>query len=319
MVFWVSPDVDPGSGLALAIPPERVDAALRETPEAKAVVLVEPSYLGLVWDLEAIAGLTRSRGIPLVCDQAWGAHFGFHPKLPPCALRSGADVVVTSVHKTLTAFSQGALLLAAGGGRIDLERLEAAFDALLTTSPSAAIYASLDRARALVERNGHGLLWRSWALAEWFRREIDGVAGARCYAPVARCVAARDPLKLVVDLTASGVDGCEVERDLRAEGVVLEMADRTTLVPILTIGDDARSVRRLIGALRRSLRRREGTAARPPVATAAWRVTPEPAMTPREAFFAPHERVRPHRAAGRIAARSSPRIPRGFRPSPPVR
>ncbi len=80
------------------------------------------------------------------------------------------------------------------------------------------------------------------------------------------------------------------------------MADRTTLVPILTIGDGTRSVRRLIGALKRSLSRREGTATRPPVAAMAGRVTPESALTPREAFFAPHERVSAARAAGRIAA-----------------
>ena len=299
---WVSPDIDSTSGLALSIPVERIGEALTAMPDARAVVLVEPSYLGLVSDIEAIAREAHARDVPLVCDQAWGAHFGFHPKLPPCALASGADAVVTSVHKTLTAFSQGALLLANDSGRVDLERLGAAFDALLTTSPSAAIYASLDRARALVERDGHRLLWRAWALAEWFRREIDGLAGARCFAPSAACVAWRDPLKLVVDLTRSGVDGCDVERDLRSEGVVLEMADRTTLVPILTIGDGTRSVRRLIGALKRSLSRREGTATRPPVAAMAGRVTPEAALTPRDAFFAPKERVSAARAAGRIAA-----------------
>jgi len=302
---WVVPDVDPGTGLALSIPAARVAEALDREPDARAVVLVEPSYLGLVSDLAAVADATHARGLPLVCDQAWGAHFGFHPKLPPCALELGADVVVTSVHKTLTAFSQGALLLASDSGRIDLERLGTAFDALMTTSPSAAIFASLDRARALVERDGRRLLWRTWALAEWFRREIDGLEGARCVAGemlAHESVAAHDPLKLVVDLSASGADGLDVERDLRGESIVLEMADRTTIVPILTIGDGTVSVRRLIGALRRSLRRRAGTATRPPASTAAWRVRPEPAMTPRAAFFAGHERVAASRAAGRIAA-----------------
>ena len=302
---WVVPDVDRETGLALSIPARRVVEALERTPDARAVVLVEPSYLGLGSDLEEIAAATHERRLPLVCDQAWGAHFGFHPKLPACALARGADVVVTSVHKTLTAFSQGALLLASDSGRIDLERLGAAFDALLTTSPSAAIYASLDRARALMERDGRRLLWRTWALAEWFRREIDGFEGARCIGETALAhpsVASYDPLKLVVELTDAGADGLDVERDLRDEGVILEMADRTTLVPILTIGDGTRSVRRLIGSLKRSLRRRAGTATRPPTATAAWRVTPESAMTPRQAFFAAHERVSASRAVGRVAA-----------------
>jgi arginine decarboxylase len=302
---WVAPDVDPTTGLALSVPAGRVETALGATPDARGVYLVEPSYLGLVSDLEAIARAAHARGLPLVCDQAWGAHFGFHPLLPPCAFVHGADVVVTSVHKTLTAFSQGALLLAADSGRLDLDRLGASFDALLTTSPSAAIYASLDRARALVERDGRRLLWRAWALAEWFRKEIDGYRGARCLdSAVLRhaSVQAWDPLKLIVDLSAVEADGFDVERDLRQEGVILEMADRTTLVPMLTIGDGTRSVRRLIGSLKRALDRRAGTAPVREAATAAWRVRPGVAMTPREAFFASHERVPAARATGRVAA-----------------
>jgi arginine decarboxylase len=96
-----------------------------------------------------------------------------------------------------------------------------------------------------------------------------------------------DPLKLVVDLTGTGADGFEVERDLREDGVVLEMADRTTLVPLLTIGDDRRSVDRLAGALRRSLTRRAGTARSPAVAGVSWRISPQPVLSPRDAFFAP--------------------------------
>ncbi len=302
---WVSPDVDAASGLALGVPAKAVEAALAATPDARAVILVEPSYLGLLSDLAALVGAAHSRGIPVVCDQAWGAHFGFHPLLPSCATDHEADVVVTSVHKTLTACSQGALLLALDRGRIDLERLDRSFDALRTTSPSAAIYASLDRARALVERDGHRLLWRTWALAEWFRNEIHGVAGVRCLDETALqhpSVGAWDPLKLVVDLSDSGVDGVEVERDLREQGLVVELADRTTIVPVLTIGDGTRSTRRLISALRRSLKARRGTASRPARPTTAWGVEAEVAMTPREAFFAPHEQVPAAQAAGRIAA-----------------
>ncbi len=180
---WVLPDIDSTSGLALSIPVERIAEALARHARRTAVVLVEPSYLGLVSDIEAIAReLTRGTFRSFVTRPGARTSVSIQSSRLARSL-SGADVVVTSVHKTLTAFSQGALLLANDSGRIDLERLGAAFDALLTTSPSAAIYASLDRARALVERDGHRLLWRAWALAEWFRREIDGFAGARCFAP----------------------------------------------------------------------------------------------------------------------------------------
>jgi len=125
-------------------------------------------------------------------------------------------------------------------------------------------------------------------------------------------VHAVDPLKVVVDLTASGADGFEVERDLRGDGVVLEMADRTTLVPLLTIGDDRRSVDRLVDALRRSLARRAGSGRAAPVAGVSWRISSRPVLSPRDAFFAPRERVPATGAAGRVAAETISPYPPGI-------
>jgi arginine decarboxylase len=287
---WVSPDVDPAAGLALAVPPERVERALDGHPDARAVILVEPSYLGVTSDVAAIARAAHGHGAALLCDQAWGGH------------------------KTLTAFSQGAMRHAVDRGLVDLDRLDASFQALMTTSASGLIHASLDQARALMERRRADLVEAAIELAERFRARIDGFLGARCLDR--RLVLAHpsvhdvDPLKLVVDLTGTGADGFEVERDLREDGVVLEMADRTTLVPLLTIGDDRRSVDRLAGALRRSLTRRAGTARSPAVAGVSWRISPQPVLSPRDAFFAPHERVPAAAAAGRVAAETiSPGIP----------
>jgi arginine decarboxylase len=279
------------------------------------VILVEPSYLGVTSDVAAIARVAHGHGAALLCDQAWGGHFAFHPALPACAVTAGADLVVMSGHKTLTAFSQGAMLHAVDRGLVDLDRLDASFEALMTTSASGLIHASLDQTRALMERQGADLVEAAIELAERFRARIDGFLGARCLDR--RLVLAHpsvhdvDPLKLVVDLTGTGADGFEVERDLRGDGVVLEMADRTTLVPLLTVGDDRRSVDRLVDALRRSLTRRAGTARSPAVAGVSWRISPRPVLSPRDAFFAPHERV-PAAAAGRVAAETISPYPPGI-------
>ncbi len=302
---WISPDVEPTTGLALGMPVERVARALVEHPGAKAVMLVEPSYLGLTSDIPAMVEAAHSRGVPLICDQAWGAHFAFHPALPDCAVSLGADAVVMSAHKTLTAFSQGAMLHLSDRGFIDVDRTRACFEALLTTSASGAIYASLDRARALMEERGSVLLEHALRLADGFREEIGGWYGARCQdagVTAHPSVGGFDPLKLVVDLSATGADGFEVERDLRDDGVVLEFADSTTLVPLLTIGDDERSVARLTSSLMRSLARWAGTATREGIATSSWRITPQPVLTLREAFFAPRQRVPWWGAAGRVSA-----------------
>ena len=272
----------------LADPVRDVERALRDG--VRAVLLVEPSYAGMLGDVPAIAERTRAAGVPLLVDQAWGAHFGFAPELPPNALQQGADAMVTSVHKSLTAFSQGALLLARGE-RVDLVRLEAAFEALHTTSPSAAILASIDRARALATAEP-GRFARTAALVARARAALADVA-----------VAASDPLKLVLDLAAAGADGFAVERDLRPR--VVEFADRDTLIPIVTVADDERAVDGLVAALRESIDRHRGA----PRTPTAWRFEPRIAMTPREAFFAAAETVSD--PVGRVAAEAVAPYPPG--------
>ncbi len=312
---WVRPDVDPDTGLALGVPPQRVAEALARAPDACGVFLVEPSYVGVVSDLASIAARCRSAGIPLLCDQAWGAHLGFHPDLPAHALALGADGLVTSAHKTLSAFTQGAYLLGRRGA-IDLDRLEEAFELVHTTSPSAAILASLDRARMLVATRGRELLGRTVRLAAWARAELAGVEGLRVVDSSLvdrhRSVAAVDPTKLVLSLPATGADGLHVEADLVAEGIRVELANRDTLVPLLTIGDTEESVARLLQALARSLEKRRGAPRPPGGASVVWAIEPEVALPPREAFFAPREAVSVARAAGRVAAEMVAPYPPGI-------
>ena len=301
---WVRPDVDPETGLPLAVPAERVEQALAETPDACGVFLVEPSYVGVLSDVRAIAGSAHAAGVPLVVDQAWGAHLGFHPALPPHTLALGADGMVTSAHKTLAAFTQGAYLFGRAGP-LDLGRLQEAFDILHTTSPSGAMLAALDRARRLLALDGESLLGEAVRLAAEARAELAAVEGLRI-------VEASDPTKLVLAVAGTGADGLDVEADLFAEGVRVELANRDTLVPLLTIGDTGASVRLLVEALVQSLERRRGPSRRLSGATAVWSVEPEVALSPREAFFAPRESVPAEAAAGRIAAEAVVPYPPGI-------
>ena len=139
-------------------------------------------------------------------DQAWGAHLGFHPALPKHALARGADALVTSTHKSLTAFTQGSVVLARGE-RIDLARFDHAFELLHTTSPSAAILASSDRARQLMADRGAELLGRTIELVAEARRRLAEVPGLLV-------LDASDPTKLVLGLAGTGADGFEVEAAL---------------------------------------------------------------------------------------------------------
>jgi len=292
---WVLPERDPASSLPAAVAVSTVRAALARHPGACAVFLGDPSYVGTTGDLVGHADAAHQAGVPLIVDAAWAAHLGFHPDLPPHAIAAGADAMVTSAHKALPAYTQGALVLARTA-RLDRARLDRAFDATHTTSPAGAIAASIDACRALLARDGKELCARLITLVAGARRRLSRVPG----------VAVLDgpgvePAKLVVLLAGTGAHGNAVEADLIAAGMPVELADRDTVIPIVTLADDESTVTRFTGVLASAIERHRGPPRRP-VPSPAWTVTPEMAIPPRQAFFAPNETVGADAAAGRISA-----------------
>ncbi len=292
---WVRPAVDPTDGLPRGIPAASVARALAACPEARAVFVGDPSYVGTLSDVAALADAAHARDIPLIVDAAWGAHFGYHPALPRHALAAGADALVTSAHKTLPAYSQASLVLARTA-RIDRDRLERAFEATHTTSPAGAILASIDASRALLERHGEALLGRTIELVAAARRRLEDVPGLGILSGPDV-----DPTKLVLLLAGTGADGVAVERDLVGAGLPVEMADRDTIVAVVTMADDEAALDRFVRAVAGSIERRRGTP-RSVVPSAAWSVDPISVLPPSEAFFAHHERVPARRAVGRVSA-----------------
>ncbi len=292
---WVRPEVDAATGLPLGVAPRSVRRALAAHPRARAVFVGDPSYVGTVGDIAGLAEAAHEHDVPLVVDAAWAAHFGFHPDLPRHALQLGADVMVTSAHKTLPAWSQAAIVLARTE-RIDAARLEAGVEATATTSPAGAILASTDAARALLERDGEALLGTAIAATRVARdrlREVPGLAVLDGPAV--------DPLKLTVVLSASGADGNAVEQDLLAVGLPVESADRDVLVAVVSLADTAGTLTALTDAVVASVERHRGPA-RQVVGPAAYGVEPVTVVPPRRAFFAESEVVPIESAVGRTSA-----------------
>ncbi len=236
---WVQPDVDPATGLPLGVPPAAVAAALAAHPDARAVLVGDPSYVGTIGDLPGLAAAAHAHDVPLVVDAAWAAHFGFHPDLPAHALALGADAMVVSAHKTLPAWSQAALVLARTE-RIDVARLDAGVEATATTSPAGAILASTDAARALLERDGEALLGPVIAAVAAARARLREVGGL-----VVLDGAGVDPLKLTLELSGTGADGVAVERDLLAAGLPVEAAERDVVIAVATLADTEATVERV--------------------------------------------------------------------------
>ena len=290
---WVRPEVDVATGLPLGVASSTVADALDHHPDARAVLLGDPSYIGTVGDVAALAEIAHAHDVPLVVDAAWAGHFGFHPGLPRHALQLGADAMVVSVHKTLPAWSQAALVLARSE-RIDPARLHAGVEATHTTSPAGAILASIDAARALLERDGEHLLGRAISAVYDARKRLAGIEGL-----VVVEGPHVDPLKLTLVLPGTGADGIAVEGDLLAAGLPVEAAERDTIVAQVSLADTDQTLRRLTDALAASLMRHRG-APRPVVTGAAYRVDPVTVMAPRTAFFAPDEAVPLPAALGRV-------------------
>jgi lysine decarboxylase len=307
---FVRPELDPRTGLPGGMPPQSIADALAAHPDASAVFVTEPSYVGVLSDVAAIAGRCRAAGVPLLVDGAWGAHLGFHPGLPQHALALGADALVVSTHKTLPAFTQSAVLMARGES-LDLRRLAEAFELFNTTSPSGAIYASIDRARALLEHDGVELLNRTLRQAERVRAALEGIEGVRLLRADAPAVHVVDPTKIVISLDGTGADGFAVEADGYEAGIRFEMVDRSLLVPLLHVGVSDVWVDRLLEFLPASIERHRGTP-RPPLASVAFTAHPDAGMSPRAAFFADHERVPVAQAVGRICAETVTPYPPGI-------
>jgi lysine decarboxylase len=292
---WVRPQLDDATGLPLGVSPQNVQHALEQHPKAKAVFVGDPSYVGTVGDIAGLAEAAHAHDVPLVVDAAWAAHFGFHPDLPPHALQLGADVVVTSAHKTLPAWSQAALVLARTE-RIDRARLDAGMEATATTSPAGAILASTDSARALLQRDGEVLLGATIEATRTARDRLRDIAGL-----VVLDGPSVDPLKLTLLLYGTGADGNAVEQDLLAAGLPVESADRDVIVAIVTLANDARDLDSLVTAIQSSIARHRGEP-RAIADASVYTVDPDVAMAPRQAFFADHEAVTTGQAIGRASA-----------------
>ena len=297
---WLPTTVDERFGLPTGVREAALRSALAAHPTARAVLLVEPGYLGAISDLPALIATAHRAGVPVLVDQAWGAHFGFHPDLPAHALALGADAMVMSAHKTLPAYSQASIIVARTQ-RLDPHRLDRAFEAANTTSPAGSILASTDGARALLAARGEPLLGTLIATVARARERLRHLAGVRAPGPEDFEPGRFDAAKLVVLLAGSGASGIEVEQDLLAAGLPVEMADHDTVVPIVTLADTETAVDRLVEVLGAAIARDGG----PPRALGAagqWGTSAVAAMTPREAFFARHRTLTAAAAVGQVCA-----------------
>lgn len=314
---FVAPELDPELGIAHCLTPESLERALAAVPGAVGAMVVSPTYFGAAADVRALADVAHSAGVPLIADEAWGAHLAFHESLPEHALAAGADLVVSSTHKILGSITQSAMVHCGHGDLVDPAIVDRCITLLESTSPNAHLGASLDAARRLAATRGRELIDETIRAVDATRRavrELDGFdvlderiagrAGVRAY----------DPLRLAIDVRGTGATGYELAELLRVEhDVTMELAGENVMVGVFGMAEPAhlqgeRLVRALADVLERLGPRRDRRAeefAPPP----PWG---ELVMTPREAFLAPQEVVPFAEAADRVAAESLAAYPPGI-------
>jgi lysine decarboxylase len=314
---FVSPELDPELHIAHCMTPEALDRALEETPEAAGATVVSPTYFGAVADVAGLAEVAHARGVPLVVDEAWGAHLAFHEELPAPALSLGADLVISSTHKVVGSLTQSAMIHLGNGDLIEEGVVDRCVTLVESTSPNSLLFGSLDAARRMAATRGRELVEETLVALERTRdavREIPGLDVLDERLAGAPGVFDYDPLRLAIDVRGTRLSGYELARRLREEhDVLMELAGENVMVAVYGMGEDAGAAsERLLDGLRAVVEAANEDGGARGIQFAPPPPWGELVMTPREAFLGPQEVVAARDAVGRVAAESLAAYPPGI-------
>lgn len=283
---YVDPGTDKKLGIPLGMDPANVAKAIEQHPDAKAILINNPTYYGICGDIREIVRLGHAAGMKVLADEAHGTHLYFGENLPTPAMSAGADMAAVSLHKTGGSLTQSSLLLT--GPEIDPGRVRQIINLTQTTSASYLLMASLDLTRRNLALDGVQIFRRVVQLAEYARKEINASGGYYAFANEranGKDFYAFDPTKLSIHTRSIGLAGIEVYDLLRDEyGIQTEFGDLGNMLAILSVGDRAMEIERLIAALAEIKR----LYARDPIGMIENEyIEPQVVCTPREAFYAP--------------------------------
>ena len=298
---YVNPETDARLGIPLGMSLKQLERTIECTPDAKAILVNNPTYYGICSDLRSIVKLAHEHNMLVIADEAHGTHFYFGEGLPVSAMAAGADMAAVSMHKSGGSLTQSSLLLA--GSRINGDHVRQIINLTQTTSASYLLLSSLDISRRNLALRGKEAFARVIELADYAREEINDVGGWYAYGRElvnGDSIFDFDRTKLSVYTLDVGLAGIEVYDILRDEyDIQIEFGDLGNILAYLSIGDRKRDVERLVSAMSeiRRLYEKDRTGM-----MENEYISPVVAVTPQYAFYSPKQSLPLEETAGRICS-----------------
>ncbi len=298
---YVNPDTNETLGIPLGMSVAEVEKAIKENPDAKAVLVNNPTYYGICSDLRRITEIAHAHGMLVLVDEAHGTHFYFGDDFPPTAMECGADLASVSMHKSGGSLTQSSFLLM--GSRINPDYMRQVINLTQTTSASYLLLSSLDLSRKRLALHGKEIFHETVKMAEYARYEINEIGGYYAFSKELinkDSVFAFDRSKLSVHTLSIGLAGIEVYDILRDEyDIQIEFGDIGNILAYISVGDRKRDIERLISALA-EIKRVYGKSSTGMLSQEY--INPVVAETPRKAFYSNKKSLPLDETAGYICS-----------------
>lgn len=253
---YIMPEYNSHWDIAGGITPSQVERAVKELEEdgktAAAVLVTSPTYHGICSNASEITKLCHARSIPVIVDEAHGAHFGFHTKFPSTALEQGADLAVQSTHKVLCSLTQSSMLHMSGN-LIDRERISRCLQTLQSSSPSYLLLASLDAARAQLSENPETIFNKAMDLSLETRHQISAIPGVSMLdlSYFNSGFPSIDPMRITVGVSQLGMSGYMADEILwEGHHVIPELLGSRSLTFAINLGTLREDVQRLVSGIK---------------------------------------------------------------------
>ena len=298
---YINPGVNKKLGIPLGMSVSEVEKAIKENPDAKAVLVNNPTYYGICSNLKKITEIAHEHGMYVLVDEAHGTHFYFGGDMPVSAMEAGADMAAVSMHKTGGSLTQSSFLLL--NCDLNVGYVRQIINLTQTTSGSYLLMSSLDLARRDLVLNGKEIFQKVRRLAEYARNEINKIGGYYAFSEELIDndeVFDFDRTKLSIFTRDIGLAGIEVYDILRDEyGIQIEFGDIANILAIISVGDRELTIERLISALYEIKRIHSKDKAG---MFDHEYINPEVVLTPQEAFYSEKRCVPMNESDGCICA-----------------